>query len=1357
VGGILGYKINSGNVSIRDSYTLASVQGSDYVGGILGYQPSTDSGIFSIADCRALGEAVTRTDLSTDVMLGALSGDARYSTAYYAQSNTFSWTDLMLVEKTLANTTATDSFFNPNRNGLGFLSWALRSEGGWPENLTSNEGAWSYSAGKLPVLRKFVDRMSSDFPSYMADLPDSGTLGDKTDLRALIAAVEALNSADYVLEITMWEEVQKQLAFAHQADDLYDASQMEIDVAKDALEDALAELDRLNDIKFTGDGTEVSPYEVSNLDLLLKMNRVVNSIDLTVRNTYRAAHYKLTADIDMTGVPWSPLGGIANTTAFTGSFDGNGKTISNLKLSGTTYLGFFGYVSGTAAIKNLALKDFSIEGTYSLGAVAAYSAATTTITDCVVSGTMIASDGNVGGITSYLNGTISGCTAEVDISTNGSYVGGIAGQFALGTVENCFVRSYSTGGAIESKATWNGYVGGIAGGINSGANVATIKDCSVKINIVGVNAGGIVGYGASSGTNADRIVISGCYFDGMLAPAYATLVANLGGIAGAITNNFSITDCRSDGTITMAGVAGGILGRYSGNTARDVTITNCYTTMRIGNGLVAGGIVGDNGVTNNNGKLVITDSFALNAQVGGETTVAAIHAFGEDNSKFDYTLAGVKAWDGMLIRVAGETQTAPSGAGAVSYSDLQTATGWPAAFQSGPWTYTAGKLPVLASLGGAMSNSFPAWMTNPGERQDIANARELLALVNSTDTLVEATYTVESWGELTEAIRAARVFLLKDGATQADTDAMTEALQAAIDGLEIYKVDTILEGEGTEDLPFLIGNVEEYEEMSRLLDISNFYRAAYYKLTSDIDLQGDASRSPMPYTTETSSSNAPAFTGDFDGGGFTIFNLKVEHIWGTGMFGYVRDAKIHDLNLENCDVSATGGNTGAIAGAANNAVFENINVTGRVAGTSYLGGIVGNGRVFMKNCHFEGTVETISTLAYWVGGLSGTFTGNIEDCSFKGNLTYNGTPQSQAMMGGIVGQFGGGDIRGCVVEADIVYKYNTGDSVANTGADAGGIVGRFDGDNIIDCHFKGTIDARGENVGGIVGWFRGLTIQGCTSEGDITMNFPVESSQGWGRPAGGIVGNIDTSAKGSVLIDNVTSYMGIDGFAEAGGIAGVATGGGSLTISNSKALNKYLNNALSDYLINPFFFGSDWYETFTGTLELKNNYIWGDMLINGRTLAEWLEYTYNEGKYTPDKDFTIITGPQNPIPNPDPGDYEPNPNPSGSAGPLGTTGIGPLEEGAAASGIATAGQTAGQTSSSLNGTQPQQSLPEIDTPLADPTTATEVALTPIPLGLGFQTIANTILTLAVGFVTLGIFILGGLGFWRMYRRRIDVK
>ncbi|MDR1183422.1 MAG: FIVAR domain-containing protein, partial [Coriobacteriales bacterium] len=1208
VGGMLGYKYPGGDVSIKNSYVLASVRGNEYVGGILGQQQTTDTGKFSVTGCRVLGETVARESRNTTVTLGALSGNAAYNTTYYAQADTFAWGGLVVDEKTLAATVATDFLFSPDRNGQGFMNWALKSAAGWPAALTDSAGAWTYSAGKLPVLKKFASKMSNDFPKYMADMPSSGELGDKTALQAAIATVEALNSTDYRLEITMWTEVQKQLGFARQVNDLYDASQAEIDAAKAVLTDAMAELNRLNNIKFTGEGTVDDPYRISNLNLLLKMNRVVNSPDAGVRDEYRTKHYELTADINMEGVSWTPLGGIANTTAFTGSFDGGGKTISNLKVRGESYLGFFGFVSG-ATIRNLTLEDFRPEGTGAygtshIGGIAAYSGPGTTITNCAVSGILSTNGSPMGGITGYLSGTISGCTVEVDINSTsgGNNIGGIVGNFVLGTIENCSVRNYSVNGAIESNATWNGYVGGIAGGVATGAaqNTAAITNCQVKSTVVGYTAGGIVGNVTNNGTTEDRVVISGCWFDGMVSYAFTTEDALLGGIAGVAANNFRITDCRSDGTITLAGSAAGILGRYVGSTNSNAYITNCYTTMRIGNGQVAGGLVGNIGSTYGTGQLVISDSLALNEQIGGATVAQAIHAIGEDNVKLDYTLAGVKAWSGMLIRVDGETQAAPSGANAVSYSDLQTAAAWPSAFQNAPWSYVAGKLPVLTNLSG-MSGDFPPWMTNPAERQDIADAKALLALANSAAALVEATYTAESWEEMTAVLAAARLLLHNDRATQSAVDAATEALQAAIDGLEMYKVDTTLEGEGTEEAPFLIGSVEDYEEMSRLLGVSAFYRQAYYKLTNDIDLLG-VERGPLNYTSANTFDLNAAFGGDFDGGGFTISNLVVKRQFGTGMFGYAWGARIHDLNLENCVVSGTANHTGALVGNAWNTVFENINVTGRVTGASYTGGIAGAATQdsTMKNCHFEGIVDTHSTDSYYsrIGGLCGQFDGNIEGCSFKGELTYKSyASASTGDMGGIAGSFSGGDIRGCQVEAVITYNYDGG-SLTNAGSGIGGIAGIFSGENIIDCHFKGKLNAYAQNVGGIAGGFTGASIRDCTSEGEINMNDP-RSTEGTSRPAGGIVGWVNTDNKGSVVIDNVTTTMGIDGMREAGGIGGVVIGGGTLTISNAYALNKYLNNATGDLSVNPFFFGEDWYTAFTGSLILKDNYIWEGMMING--------------------------------------------------------------------------------------------------------------------------------------------------------------
>jgi hypothetical protein len=118
-----------------------------------------------------------------------------------------------------------------------------------------------------------------------------------------------------------------------------------------------------------------------------------------------------------------------------------------------------------------------------------------------------------------------------------------------------------------------------------------------------------------------------------------------------------------------------------------------------------------------------------------------------------------------------------------------------------------------------------------------------------------------------------------------------------------------------------------------------------------------------------------------------------------------------------------------------------------------------------------------------------------------------------------------------------------------------------------------------------------------------------------------------------------------------------------------------------------------------------------------------------------------------------------NPNPSNSSNGA------PAGEGSLISttGIGTGASTGNAIASGPSQTTPprdsvvEQPLSETETPTTGGTTGTEVSLTPIPLGLGFQTVANTVLTIAVGFVALGIFAIGGFIFWRMYRRRIDVK
>ena len=101
----------------------------------------------------------------------------------------------------------------------------------------------------------------------------------------------------------------------------------------------------------TGEGTKDKPYEISTREQLIAFRNIVNGDN-------PAACAKLMNDINLGGGPdnqCTPIGSEDNI--YTGTFDGNGKTISHFYISGSeSNQGFFGYVGGGAVIKNLTVE-----------------------------------------------------------------------------------------------------------------------------------------------------------------------------------------------------------------------------------------------------------------------------------------------------------------------------------------------------------------------------------------------------------------------------------------------------------------------------------------------------------------------------------------------------------------------------------------------------------------------------------------------------------------------------------------------------------------------------------------------------------------------------------------------------------------------------------------------------------------------------------------------------------------------------------------------------------------------------------------------------------------------------------------
>lgn len=178
------------------------------------------------------------------------------------------------------------------------------------------------------------------------------------------------------------------------------------------------------------------------------------------RDMVAGGSYKLAADITVTE-PYA--------NDFSGTFDGNGHTVTLNITASTANVGLFSKLAGGAVVKNV-----KVDGT--------------------VSGTE-----GVAGIAAQANGaTISGCINCAEISATQRHVGGIVGKMGGGTVENC----YNTG-AISSTRTRPINMGGIAGYVDGGASVENCYNTG-SITGSGKNTAAVVGWNAAT--------VKNCYY-----------------------------------------------------------------------------------------------------------------------------------------------------------------------------------------------------------------------------------------------------------------------------------------------------------------------------------------------------------------------------------------------------------------------------------------------------------------------------------------------------------------------------------------------------------------------------------------------------------------------------------------------------------------------------------------------------------------------------------------------------------------------------------------------------------------------------------------------------------------------------
>ena len=284
-------------------------------------------------------------------------------------------------------------------------------------------------------------------------------------------------------------------------------------------------------------------------------------------NNFARKTVKLMVPLDLNNEEWTPIG--KSNAPFSGTFDGNHQTISNLKItSGLSNVGLFGYTTN-GEVKNLTVNNATVEGYLNVA---------------VVSGTPYTSK--------YTNIKVIG-----NVKVDGfSYVGTIGGKNAYANWTNITVDvnegSYVKANSISGTTNYRTYVGGVVGFMGEGNHKFTNVTSNIDV------------YGST---------------------------CDVGGITGIAHYGNTFINCSSSGNVTItnsdeeasAKEIGGIAGVWHNESGTKVTLINCTYTGKLSATLQDGtvitsfennNLVGSSYNTTGTGKLVIIDSNDIKTQ-----------------------------------------------------------------------------------------------------------------------------------------------------------------------------------------------------------------------------------------------------------------------------------------------------------------------------------------------------------------------------------------------------------------------------------------------------------------------------------------------------------------------------------------------------------------------------------------------------------------------------------------------------------------------------------------------------------------------------------------------------------------------
>ncbi len=794
-------------------------------------------------------------------------------------------------------------------------------------------------------------------------------------------------------------------------------------------------------------------YELSTPEQFAGFAKIVSgTVDGIAADSFAGKTVLLMTDLDLGSQPWTAVG-LYSSNPFAGTFDGNGKKISNFCIGSTSanYTGaLFSY--NTGVIANLTIDSGSVTANH--GYAGAFIARNDgSLVNCLNKADITSSNVRVGGLVGYnSNGAfIIGCANMGSVTSSSTstsaYVGGIA-AYGYGTIGNCY-----NSGDVTSTDNKN-RLGGIAGIVNS----TTIYNCynSGRVISSGSDVGALFGYASDRNISNGTAVLTNNLF-------LQTDTVNSGLCALGVAITLDEAQAKAADTATLQAAAatlGDAFAADSGNINNGSPVlawqaSGVYPPVETKNGLSVTGVS-----TVENGQITVTLNKSLSyISLAGSDFSATIQQ-GEGEAQ-TLTITGVTpmgtsallTFDALAQPTADTTYTISVGCGAETK-------------QSGSLTMYGLEVASLDSV-----NAYNLIFGDAVVNDPIDEYTEITLTLNNepqaalTADVFSASYSVGGGTptalSIDEITADGAVVTLKTDVIPDTTSERSVTVSVSYNGGTAATKDAVIaaslnwsdyvskpqNGDGSGSSPYRLGTAGELAWFAGLIngtltDGTAQDNDACAVLTADIELNDTTSweswdentadlRVWCPIGNTSYVTNSNSFRGTFDGHGYTVSGLYINYETsaynsGFGLFDKANFATIKNVNVEKSYIRYViegYGYIGGVASTARDTTIENCATSDikLIGAGNPIGGVVARINVYtdgyeavVSGCTSDATIVNSGGLAYYTpcaGGVIGRadfFNSNctgavsVSGCYFTGTITANTT--ADCMTGGVVGE-----------------------------------------------------------------------------------------------------------------------------------------------------------------------------------------------------------------------------------------------------------------------------------------------------------------------------------------------------------------